>query len=203
MLNSLYVVSTDPWILVTVSNLLLYLISFVLRLLHFAFGGLSILAPMSLWDVLPFVSTSLYLGIARCSKVSFYLPCPGAGRPPPIKRPCSCGGGLLGVPTALWGVLLCRCLRLCPPSKWGRNCMPVHTLTHVHVYMYTRKYVCAHIWTSLINDELTPVLQFWSLPRVLCLPSFLHIHSCIVYGENPCALPGILEVFLISHSWLL
>ena len=76
--------------------------------------------------------------------------------------------------------------------------MPVHTLTHVHVYTYTR-----HIWTALINDELMPVLRFWSLPRVLCLPSFLHIHTCIVYGENPCALPVILEVFLISHSWLL
>lgn len=38
--------------------------------------------------------------------------------------------------------------------------------------------------------------------QVPCLPSCLHICSCKVSSENPCALPVILEVFLISHSWL-
>lgn len=38
--------------------------------------------------------------------------------------------------------------------------------------------------------------------QVPCLPSCLHICSFKVSSENPCALPVILEVFLISHSWL-
>lgn len=148
------------------------------------------------------MSTSLYLGIAGCSRVSFFLPRPGAGSPPPVRRPRS---------VVRWAAPCAHCPLRCA-ALWAlaslssrqvrqelHACAHPYTCACVHVHTQ----VCTHIWTALINDELTPVLRFWSLPRVLCLPSFLHIHSCIVYGENPWALPVILEVFLISHSWLL